>query len=407
MRYALTRAARILALTATMALTLPSALAAAAEPTGPRVPTLSVVSGAAPRGAGDLFVAPYENTPSGGYASGVEILSPDGRKVVWSHAVPAGQEASDFREQTYHGKPVLTWWQGTGFGGAAQGVDHVYDDHYREIATVHAGNGYTADGHEFLITPWNTALLLAYKQRTADLTSIGGSSHQKVLDGVVQEVDIRTGKVLFQWDAADHVPYAQSEQPLPSSPDSAWDWFHVNAVKVDTDGDLLVDARNTWTTYEISRRTGRVEWQLGGKASSFTLRAASGQRLNDSGTIFAWQHDPQPLGNGLYTFFDNESAGAGNTGSGAVASLPYSRVVTVRLDTRRHVATLVRSEDQPEGLSAPSQGNAQTTASGDLVVGWGSLPYVSEFDRTGRLLFNAEFPTGVNTYRAYRFAWGR
>ena len=60
-------------------------------------------------------------------------------------------------------------------------------------------------------------------------------------------------------------------------------------------------------------------------------------------------------------------------------------------------ATLVVSDDQPEGLAAPSQGNAQTTPDGGLFVGWGALPYFSEFDPSGRLVFNAEFPTGVNT----------
>jgi hypothetical protein len=77
----------------------------------------------------------------------------------------------------------------------------------------------------------------------------------------------------------------------------------------------------------------------------------------------------------------------------------------VRLDLRSKVATLVRSVEQPEGLVAPSQGNGQTLRNGDLVVGWGALPYFSEFSPSGTLLFNAQFPVGVNTYRAYRFGW--
>ena len=63
------------------------------------------------------------------------------------------------------------------------------------------------------------------------------------------------------------------------------------------------------------------------------------------------------------------------------------------------------SDNQPEGLSAASQGNAQTTRNGDLFVGWGALPYFSEFSPSGQLEFNAEFPAGVNTYRAYRLPW--
>ncbi len=391
-------------ITATAVLTLlgvglPATASAARSP---QLPPLTVLTDAAGAGNGDIFVAPTSSDAQ--YANGVQILSPDGRHAVWSHTVPAGLAAADFRAQTYHGRPVLTWWQGTGLGGLATGVDEIYDAHYHKIAEVRAGNGYAADGHEFLITPWNTALILAYHQATADLTSISGSAHQAVVDGVVQEIDIATGAVLFQWDSADHVPYAQSEQPLPASPNTPWDWFHINAVKVDGDN-LLVNARDTWASYEISRRDGRIRWQLGGKASSFTLKAAPGQELNAGGDITAWQHDPEPLGNGYYTLFDNESAGAANSGTGVVAEFPYSRVVLVHLDVRARTATLIRSEAQPAGLLASSQGNAQPEQGGKTFVGWGSLPYLCEFDGRGAVVFNAEFPAGVNTYRAYRFGW--
>ena len=60
---------------------------------------------------------------------------------MWFHAIPQGQTAADFRMQRYRGRPVLTWWQGTGLGGLAAGTDYIYDDHYRPIATVNAGNG--------------------------------------------------------------------------------------------------------------------------------------------------------------------------------------------------------------------------------------------------------------------------
>src|SRR5205823_12316743 len=119
------------------------------------------------------------------------------------------------------------------------------------------------------ITPQNAALVLAYTTARADLTAIGGAADQTVINGVVQEIDIATGKVLFQWNSEDHVPFSESEQPLPSSPDTPWDWFHINAVHLDTDGNLLVDARNTWTTYKVDRTAGEILWQLGGKHSSF------------------------------------------------------------------------------------------------------------------------------------------
>jgi hypothetical protein len=110
-------------------------------------------------------------------------------------------------------------------------------------------------------------------------------------------------------------------------------------------------------------------------------------------------------GNGIYTVFDNESAGAGNTGVGATDELGYSRAATIKLNLRKHTATVVASDEQPEGLIAASQGNAQLVKGGDMFIGWGALPYISEFSPSGKLLFNAEFPAGVNTYRAYRLPW--
>jgi uncharacterized membrane protein YgcG len=382
--------AAVVAPAALAAVTVPAAQAV--TPTAP--PPVSVLTSNGHIGNGDIFISPFGDATT--YANGPEIV--DGRgNVVWFQAIPSGEEASDFRTQTYDGRPVLTWWQGTGLGGLASGTDYIYNDQYQQIATVNAGNGLSADGHEFLITPWNTALILSYTTATANLTSIGGPADQTVVDGVVQEINISTGQVLFQWNSADHVPYSQSEQPLPASSSTPWDWFHINAVHLDNDGNLLIDARDTWTTYKVSLATGNILWQLGGKDSSFTLQAAPGQTLDNADELFSWQHDPEAIGNDEYTFFDNESSGTPN--------LPYSRAITVKLNEWSHTATLVASDNQPEGLSAASQGNAQTTAEGNLFVGWGSLPYISEFDPQGNLLFNAEFPAGVNTYRAYLQPW--
>jgi hypothetical protein len=389
------------AITAALAIA-PATPAVATDGTLP-VPPVTVTTDQLRHPAGDIFVSPFGRADT--YANGAEILSPDGRHVVWFHPAPAGQEIADFRAQTYRGKPVLTFWQGTGLGGLAQGTDYIYDDHYRQIATVQAGNGQSADGHEFVITRRNTALILSYATGTADLTDIGGPANQKVINGIVQEINIRTGRVLFEWNSADHVPYADSEQPLPGSADTPWDWFHVNAVKEDGRGHLLIDARNTWTAYQVDRHSGAVDWKLGGKDSSFTLRAADGQVLNDDGKIFAWQHDAEVHGHGIYTVFDNEAAGAANTGTGVTSQLPYSRAVTVKLDRRTGTATLVDSADQPQAALASSQGNTQLLPDGDLFTGWGSLPEFSETDRHGALVFDAHFPDGVNSYRAYRLPW--
>jgi hypothetical protein len=367
------------------------------------LPPVTVLTDNSGDKGGDIFISPFGDSST--YQNGAEILSPDGKKVLWSHAAPAGEEDSDFRTQAYDGRPVLTFWEGTGLGGVASGTDYIYNSHYQQIAAIKAGNRYNADGHEFLITPWNTALILAYSTGTANLTSIGGPANQTVINGSVQEINIRTGKVLFQWNSEDHVPYSESEQPLPASASSAWDWFHINAVKVNTDGTFLVDSRDTWTTFDVSPKNGKIIWQLGGKDSSFRLKTANGQTLDNAGEFFSWQHDLEGHGNGIYTVFDNDAAGTANTGSSVIVNLSYSRALTLKLNVRTHVATLLASDNQPEGLSAPSQGNTELLANGGQFVGWGALPYFSQFSASGQLVFNAEFPAGVNSYRAYRLPW--
>jgi Arylsulfotransferase (ASST) len=391
--------------TAVAAVTVAGATSAAASATTalPAPPLTVTTDALGSHAKGDIFVAPYGTSTT--YGQGAEILSPDGKKVVWFRPADAGTSIADFRTQTYRGKPVLTFWQGTGLGGLATGTDYIYDDHYRQIAAVKAGNGLSADGHEFLITRKNTALILAYATSTADLTSIGGPANQTVINGYVQEIDIRTGKVLFSWNSADHVKYSASEQPLPASASTPWDWFHINAVKVDTRGNLLIDSRNTWAAYDVDHRSGQVLWTLGGKNSSFTVKATTGTTLTNAGTLFAWQHDTEDHGNGLFTVFDNAAAGTANTGTSVIVALPYSRAEVIKIDFRHRTATLVKEDDEPAKASAPSQGDTQLLPNGNVLAGWGALPHLSEFDRSGKLVFDASYPTGLISYRAYRLPW--
>jgi len=357
-------------------------------PTGP--PVVRILKGSAVQGRGDVFISPSAGARSAG---GLEILSLSG-KEIWFKAIPAHETAADFRTQTLYGKPVLTYWVGTGFGGASNGTDYILNQDYQQIAAVKAGDGLRTDGHDFLITPQNTALILSYKIARANLTSIGGAGDQKVMDGIVQEIDIKTGRVLWQWNSADYVPYSASEIPLPSSSNTPWNWFHINAVQLGPDGTLLISSRYTWTVYDVNRKTGVIEWRLGGKNSTFKLQTAAGQSLDDAGEIFAFQHDPVYLGDDTLTVFDNDDGEAS-----------HSRTVTIKLNFAMDTATLEASNAQPEGLTVAAMGSVQTLSNGDQFVDWGALPYVSEFSATGRLLFNAELPRGVDSYRGYVLPW--
>jgi hypothetical protein len=286
---------------------------------------------------------------------------------------------------------VLTWWQGRAVNGTGKGVGVIADAHYRRIATVKVAGGLQADFHEFQLTPQGTALMLAFRRTTADLSSVGGPKNGKVVEGVVQEIDVRTGKLLMQWRSLPDVPVTESYEPLGARSASAYDYFHINSAGLDDDGNVLVSARHTWAVYKIDRRTGRLMWKLGGKDSDFRMGA---------GAQTAWQHDAKSEGDGVVRIFDN---GAGD--SGAKVLHHSSRVIRVKVDPAGHSATLLSARSHPQGLSAGTQGNGQRLPDGHLFVGWGSKGVFSEFTRDGRLLFDARVERGYDTYRAYRFRW--
>ena len=293
-------------------------------------------------------------------------------------------DAQDFKVQQYRGEPVLTWWQGahTEYG---QGEYVIVDSSYREITRVRAGNGYRGDLHEFLITPEDTALLTVYGRVYTDLSSLGGPKDGFALEGIVQEVDIKSGEVLFEWHSLEHVGLEESYFGAPKEPEYGHDYFHINSIDIDHDNNLLVSARKTSTVYKIDHKSGEVTWRLGGKKSDFEM---------GPGTRTRFQHDARRQRDGTITIFDN--------GGKNVAE--QSRGIVVELDEDAMTATLVREYTHPDELLAATQANVQVLPNGNVFIGWGSKSVFSEFSRDGELLFDASLAT-KQSYRTFRFPW--
>ncbi len=349
-------------------------------------PTVAVTAHAPAATPGDIFIAPY----SGPGQYGPMILDESGAVLWFKPLSPAGTRAADFRVQQYEGKPVLTWWQDPLIaGGSSKAGEVITDSSYRRLAVIRAGNGYQPDLHEFQITPQGVGLITVYDGIDCDLSSIGGAKDAAVADTLLQEIDLKTGLVEYEWHSLDHVPLSDSyASGVHASRMTPFDFFHINAIDIEQDGDLLVDARNTWAAYDVDPRSGQVRWRLGGKRSSFAM---------GPGTRTAWQHDAREQPDGTITFFDN--------GATPVVH-KQSRAIDVRLDTQRMTATLVREAPHPgTPLVAGSQGNVQALADGSWMVGWGESPYFSEFGASGSLLFDAHLPAAYESYRAYRLAW--
>jgi Arylsulfotransferase (ASST) len=318
------------------------------------------------------------------------MIVDDGGRVVWFHPVPKGMTATLFQVQRYRGEPVLTWWQGHTHAGHGLGEYVIVDRHYREIARVRAAEGHRGDHHEFQLTPRGTALFTVYAPRWKDLSSVGGPRHGRIYESMIQEVDVASGRLVWAWHSADHLPPREGCTPLRAG--RPHDYVHLNSIDVERGGRLLVSARNTHAIYEIDHRTGRILWRLGGRRSDFRM---------GPGARFALQHDARRRADGTISLFDNEATPRVG---------PQSRGLVLRLDRRHRTARLVRAYTHPDRLLAIAEGNVQTLPDGHgrpghVFIGWGPQEHVSEFSRGGRLLFDLRLPAGSDTYQAFRFRW--
>jgi Arylsulfotransferase (ASST) len=360
--------------------------------------TTPAKSGASP---GDLFLAPYQGKGSPG-----PMIAEQNGALVWFHPLPANVDATNFQVQQYEGKPVLTWWQGrileVGFG---QGEDEIYSSAYQHIATIRAGNGYHADLHVIRITPQGTAWIDMFDPIDMNLSSAHGEANGVLSDSVVQEIDIKTGLVMWEWHALGHIALSESNNPAPKA-DYPWDYVHINSIAPGPVGEavgvgraganppseVLLSSRNTWTLYDVDLHTGAIEWRLGDSHSSFKL---------GPGVRFYWQHDAELQPGGLISVFDNGSD---------PPKEKQSRGLLLKPDLANHTVTLVKQFVNPtKTLLASSQGDLLNLAAegtgGNWLMGYGGLPNFTEYDNSGHVLLDGTLGKNVQDFRTYLSPW--
>jgi hypothetical protein len=347
-------------------------------------PTLQVSARSSATAPGDIFVAPY----AGPGPSGPMIFDEAGN-LIWFHPLPRGIESTNLQVQQYNGQPVLTWWQGVippqGFGA---GEEVIANGSYQQIGSVRAGNGYKADLHDFHLTAQNTALITVFDPIYCNLSQWGGPQGAGVTDSVFEELDLGTGLVRREWHSVDHVALSASySSAVKATREWPFDFFHLNSIDQLAGGTTLISARNTWALYELNTQTGQVLASIGGRSS--TIKPGRGAAT-------AFQHDADMLPNGDITLFDN---------GGAPKVHPQSRGLVLSVNPATRTDSVVGEYEHPGALLAGSQGNLQALPNGDVLVGWGSEPYFSEFSAGGQLLFDAHLHGSYESYRAYRFPW--
>ncbi|HXS64182.1 MAG TPA: MFS transporter [Streptosporangiaceae bacterium] len=340
---------------------------------------------------GYIFMANFYDLSKGQIKgqSGPLILN-NALQPVWFRPVPVNLVASDLAEQTYHGQPVLTWWQGevTKDGDTTAGEYFVVNRHYQTIATLHGADGWILTLHTMMIDG-DHAWVTANKDIPMNLGKYGGVADGAIADSAVQEYNLKTGKLIRTWDALDHIPPTDTHA-LPPANGFPWDVYHVNSISLNGDGTFVVSMRNTWATYDVDEATGKVLWILGGKHSTFKV---------DDDAKFEWQHDVTFLPHSdEVSLFDDHCCQLTGGGTYLAADGP-SRGELLKLDQANRTASLV-SQYSHDGDDAAYMGSAQYLPGGNVFVGWGSQPRFTEFSKSGQILIDGLLPSPDLSYRA-------
>ena len=314
---------------------------------------------------------------------------------VWFKPVPEDVIASNLSAQTYHGKPVLAWWQGvvTNAGTTEKGEYVIVDQNYKTVATLRGRGGWILTLHS-LVIDGEHAWVTANRNLAMDLSEYGGIFNGTLIDSAVQEYDLSTGKLLRTWDALDHIPLHDS-QSIPPTNGFPWDAYHVNWINLVGKDKFLVSMRDTWAAYLVDIASGKIDWTLGGDNSSFQF---------GPGAAFEWQHDVTLWPDSTVTLFDDHCCLARGADTFVDATAP-SRGLVLKLDQRARTATLLDEVGSDRRIASAYMGNAQPLANGNMLVGWGSQPYFSEYDESGRLLLDGVFPDPDIAYRVNRARW--
>jgi len=283
------------------------------------------------------------------------------------------------------------------------------NSNYDLVYNVSAIGHEYADAHEFFLTPHCTAVFTSYHHRAHNLSEFNITDGY-IIDNSIQEVDLATNTLLFEWRASDHIPLSDTYlfpnmSQQGHSPGNAMDFFHMNSIEKDDAGNYLISARHTHALYYIDGRTGSILWALGGKRNDFT------DLSNNTATNFAWQHHARwasPARTAI-TLFDNRDS------KYEFAPDYLSRGVILTLDQTAKTVALTAEYRSPSNITAIREGSMQLLSDsampGNVLLGWGNEPAWTEYAANGTIVWDVRLGPlnldrqSADNYRALKVNW--
>ena len=235
---------------------------------------------------------------------GPMILDMSGN-LVWSAPGQYGDASANTKIQRYRGQDYLTFWAGEKLQESGLGRYYMLNSSYDVVHTLSAvSESMEGDLHEFKITQDGSALITVYDRLLVDLknTNVDLNADQMIIDGILQEIDIATGKLVFEWRSSDHLHHPALQTSSGGFvADGSFDYFHMNSIEKDSKGYYLISLRHLHTLVYVESMTGNILWKLGSDAGDFE------DLSQGDATGFQWQHDARWISEdeAIISLFDN------------------------------------------------------------------------------------------------------